>query len=366
MEDKQQYQAINLADLIDLDVLQHWLDEQVPTLGSGPLGAKLLHGGTSNAIIEIVRDAGLPMILRRPPQAPPPGSDRAMMREARMLRALAGTNVPHPYLHAACDDASVIGASFYIMAKVEGWSATLCKDDCLYPASFDDAAGRHELGFALADGLIELSGVDYQAVGLGDFGNPAEFLERQASRWRSQIDSYEEKYPGYMLRSIAGLDYVTDWLKSNIPPMSPPGIIHGDYGSPNMIFAHDRPARIEAIVDWELSTIGDPLLDLGWLAYNLQDRRERGVVPASAYYNSTGFPTRQDIAEYYEEKTGRDVRYLDYYMVLAQFKLACICEYKVAEAVIGRRGQDVLDMYGPMVTNLIAEAEKIARRSRMS
>jgi aminoglycoside phosphotransferase (APT) family kinase protein len=145
--------------------------------------------------------------------------------------------------------------------------------------------------------------------------------------------------------------------------MSTAGIIHGDYGAPNMMFAFDRPARLLAILDWELSTIGDPLLDLGWLIYNLRDRRDPDVLPASAYYDGSGFPTRQDIAEYYASHTGRDVSRIDYYMVLAQFKLACIVEYKVAKAMVGQESEQVRKLFQNMVPNLILEAQKIARRA---
>jgi aminoglycoside phosphotransferase (APT) family kinase protein len=354
-------QKIILEQLIDPVALTAWLDDNIPELGDGPLNAGLVHGGTSNAIIRIDRGNG-PVILRRPPFDPPPGSSGAMEREARVLLALNQTTVPHPHLRAMCDDHSVIGTSFYVMDEVSGWSAKLTATDCIYPAPFDTGDDRHRLGYALADGLIALSRVDYRAVGLSDFGNPEGFLQRQVKRWRSQLLSYPEKYPGYVARQIDGLDYVSDWLAANTPPMSPAGIIHGDYGSPNMMFAFDRPARITAILDWELSTIGDPLLDLGWMIYNLRDRDEPSIVPPSAYYDSSGFPTRQDIVEYYAEHTGRDVSHISYYMVLAQFKLACIVEYKVAKAMVGEESSDVGDMFAPMVMNLIAEAERIARK----
>lgn len=354
-------QRIILDQLINRERLAAWLDEHLPEFGHGPLEAEFIHGGTSNAIVRI-RRGGPRFILRRPPVDPPPGSANAMVREATVLRALNNTPVPHPTLYALCEDSEVIGATFYVMGEATGWSAKLTGTDCVYQPPFDQGPDRHQLAYALADGLILLSQVDYTAVGLADFGNPDGFLKRQVKRWRSQLESYPGKYPGYQPRVIEGLDYVSDWLEANVPPMSAPGIIHGDYGSPNVMFAFDRPSRLSAILDWELSTIGDPLLDLGWLMYNLRDRREPSVVPASAYYDSTGFPTRQDILEYYAERTGRDVTCIDYYMVLAQFKLACIVEYKVAKASIGQESARVGDFFKPMVLNLIKEAHKIAKR----
>lgn len=356
-------QKIDLDQLIDRERLTEWADAHLPELGEGALQATLVHGGTSNAIIRIDRGAGA-MILRRPPLHRPPGSEDAMEREARVLFALNKTEVPHPTLRAICADPAVIGTSFYVMDEVFGWSAQLTSTDCLYPAPFDQGEDRMQIAYAMTDGLIALSNVDYRAVGLEGFGYPDGFLERQVGRWRSQLRSYPDKYLGYVPRKIDGLDYVSDWLAANTPEMSPAGIIHGDYGSPNMMFAFDRPARLNAILDWELSTIGDPLLDLGWMIYNLRDRDEPSKVPASSYYDSRGFPTRQDIAEYYGERTGRDVSNIAYYMVLAQFKLACILEYKVAKAIAGAESAEVGDMFGPMVLNLIAEAERIGRKAR--
>jgi aminoglycoside phosphotransferase (APT) family kinase protein len=352
---------VTLDELINRERLTTWLDERLPEFGRGPLEAELVHGGTSNAIVRISRGE-TPLILRRPPADPPPGSADAMARETTVLRALNGTPVPHPTLYAACEDPDVIGGTFYVMAEARGWAAKLTRNDCEYRPPFDRGADRYQLAYALADGLVQLSQVDYRAVGLENFGNPDGFLRRQVHRWRSQLASYPEKYPGYRPRAIPGFDYVSDWLEANVPPMSDPGIIHGDFGSPNVMFAFDRPTRLSAILDWELSTIGDPLLDLGWLMYNLRDRREPSIVPVSAYYDSTGFPTRQDIAEHYAQRTGRDLTHIDYYMVLAQFKLACIVEYKVAKASVGQASADVGELFEPMVLNLIAEAHKIAKR----
>jgi len=356
-------QNATLDQVIDIERLTAWLDHAVPQLGDAPLQATLLRGGTSNTIIQIDR-GGKPAILRRPPANPPPASERAMLREATVLEALNQTDVPHPYFHAVCTDPAIIGATFYIMDKVEGWAAQVSDSGCVYPPPFDQKALKYQVYSALADGLISLSRVDYRQIGLGAYGNPEGFLARQVERWRSQLASYPQAYPGYAGRTIPGIDYVVDWLSANIPPMSPAGLIHGDYGAANVLFGHHPPASIAAIIDWELSTIGDPLLDLGWMTYSLRDRQEPGIVPPSAYFDSADFPTRQDIIEYYAEKTGRNIDCIEYYLVLAQYKLACIVEYKVALASTGRENAAMGKLFGPMTINLIAEAEKIARRAR--
>jgi aminoglycoside phosphotransferase (APT) family kinase protein len=356
---------MSLNELIDTDRLTSWLDEHVPELGRGPLRAQLISGGTSNAIVALNR-GGRPMVLRRPPPNPPPGSSRTMMREAQMLRALKGTAVPHPRFYGLCEDTEVIGAPFYVMERVHGWAATVGFDNFSYPPPFDRGPNQFQIGYALTDGLAALAAVDYTAVGLENFGNPEGFLKRQVDRWLSQLRGYPGKYPGYVIRDIPGLDHVASWLKDNLIPETGIGVIHGDYGSANALFASEPPTRLVAIIDWELSTIGDPLLDLAWMLFNLRDRRTPDTIPAGSHFDPRNFPTRQDLAEYYAEKTGYDTARLDYYLVLAQFKLACIVEYKVAEVAAGHKTlRDVGYRVDEKVMGLIAEAKTIAKRARL-
>jgi len=236
-----------------------WADENLPELGVGPVRHKVLAGGASNIVLQIARD-GAPMVLRRPPRTPRPDSAKIIAREAQVLEALKTTDVPHPKFKHSCEDPSVIGAPFYVMAMVDGFLGYPLEK---LPAPFDRAGkARDGLAFELVEGIARLANVDYLAVGLDGFGKPDGFLERQASRWMSQLASYKES-EGYEQRDIPGLAYVADWLKANTPPMSKPGIIHGDYSLANAIFHCGAPARLAAMIDWELATIGDPLLDLG-------------------------------------------------------------------------------------------------------
>lgn len=354
-------QKINLEELVDRSRLESWLDEHIPQLGADPLKVALIHGGTSNVILALDRGGEKTMVLRRPPAAPPPGSVKAIEREGQLLTALGGTSVPHPRLYGMCTDSSVIGSSFYVMDRVEGWAPELNIRVTKFQPPFDEMAHKRGLSYAMIDGLIELANVDYQAVGLGNFGKPAGFLQRQVDRWQSQLDSYKTTYKNYQGREIFGLPEVAKWLRDNIPDEAPAGILHGDYGFPNVMFANDPPARLVAMIDWELSTIGDPMIDMGWYLPAFRDAREPEVIPRSTYFDPVDFPTRQELAEYYAAGTGRDISHLDYYMVLAMFKSACILEYKVAAAMDGLQSKEIGDMFIQFVLDNVAEAINIIR-----
>jgi aminoglycoside phosphotransferase (APT) family kinase protein len=350
-----------LDGLIDESKLTVWLDENLPELGDGPLTSKMIHGGTSNVIVALERGAGTTMLLRRPPVVPPPNSEKAMMREARVLRALNATDVPHPHCYAICEDLDVIGAPFYVMEMVDGWAGELRDGHIFHPAPFDRPPYEYGIPFAMVSGLVALANVDYRAVGLEGFGKPDNFLDRQVDRWSSQLNSYAQLYD-YPGRELPGYDLAESWLRANVPTGSTSGIIHCDLGSPNALFAFDAPARLTAIIDWELSTIGDPLLDLALLCSQLRDEREPDVVPAKALYNAENMPTRQEIARYYAAGTGRDVSNLDYYLVLALFRGGCLLEYKVAQAAIGMQSQETGELFSKLVLSNFADAAHIIQR----
>jgi aminoglycoside phosphotransferase (APT) family kinase protein len=346
--------------LIDEAKLTDWFDQHVPSLGAGPLKTKMIHGGTSNVILQLDRGAD-PMVLRRPPAVPPPNSEKAIMREARVLTALNQTKVPHPFCFGICNDPSVLGAQFYVMELVSGWAGDLHDGLIHHPAPFDKAPYEYGVQYALVDGIVALANVDYRAVGLADYGKPDNFLARQVDRWAGQLGSYERLY-GYKGRDLPGYDVTEAWLRANVPSTSVTGIIHGDMGTPNALFAHDAPARLTALIDWELSTIGDPLLDLGWMCSQLRDEREPERVLARALYNVANMPTRQEIARYYAAGTGRDISNFDYYLVLAMFKAGCLLEYKVAQAEAGILSKETGELFTHLVADSFTEAERIITR----
>jgi aminoglycoside phosphotransferase (APT) family kinase protein len=345
----------DFAGLIDAPQLAQWLDQHLPQFGNGPLNGKLLAGGVSNAVFRLER-GGDAFVLRRPPKVPRPDSIKIIAREAQVLKALRGTDVPHPQFHAYCDDASVIGAPFYVMAMVDGWVGY--EEGRPYPAPFDKGENHRLLPFALVDAVAKLANVDYIAVGLKDFGKPEGFLERQVGRWSSLLESYRESenYPG---RDIPGFQYAGDWLKANTPTTARYGIIHGDYSLANALFAWDTPPRVAAMIDWELGTIGDPLLDLGWLLYAYRGRNDK--TPPAGYFDASDFPYREELAEHYAAQTNLPIDNLTYYMVLAQYKLASIMERHYARGLTGRQTREAGEAAGQFVLRLAAKAEEMAR-----
>lgn len=349
----------NLEELIDIPRLTAWLDDNFPALGDAPLQAELIHGGFSNVVISLNR-GGETVVMRRPPKVPPPGSERTVLREARVLSALNGTDVPHPHCYLACEDEAVAGAPFYLMEKVEGWSGQVIDQKVVHPPPFDKMPYEYRIPFTIVDALTALANVDYKAVGLEGFGKPDNYLERQVDRWSGQLASYKEKYD-YPGRELPGYDLIEQWLRENIPPAQTPGIIHSDLGTPNMLFAHEPPAKLNALIDWELSTIGDPMVDIGGFFSGLRDERMPDVAPTSLH-DTSNWPSRQELARYYAAGTGRDVNHLDYYLVLARFKAGCIMEYKVAQAAIGKIDKQVGDWFADIVSECFSSAAEHIRR----
>jgi aminoglycoside phosphotransferase (APT) family kinase protein len=315
-------------DLVDLTALRAWMDRE--GLGRGDLHDPTpLAGGTQNVLLRFARD-GRSYVLRRSPRSPRGDGNATNRREARVLGALASTTVPHPRLIAACASEDVIGAAFYLMEPIDGFNATVA----LPPLHANDAAIRRRMGFALVDGALALSRVDHQAVGLGDFGKSDGFLERQVPRWRALLDSYHDykNWPGP--DAIPGIDAVADWLTANRPASFTPGILHGDYHLANVMFRFDN-AELAAIVDWELCTIGDPLLDMGWIMATWPDAdgqttSEIGIKPWQ------GFARIDELMAHYAENSPRDCSALMWYGVLGCYKLGLILEGTYARACDGQ------------------------------
>jgi aminoglycoside phosphotransferase (APT) family kinase protein len=337
-------------DLVDLDRLAAWMD------GRGlPPGAfadvTLLGGGTQNILLRFTR-GGRAYVLRRPPRHLRANSNETMRREARILGALAGTDVPHPGLIAACPETDLLGAAFYLMEPVAGFNPTTG----LPEPHRSDPAVRRAMGFALVDAIAALGRVDHEAVGLGDFGKPAGFLERQVARWRAQLESYRD-LPGYGGPDLPGVDRVAAWLEANRPASWRPGILHGDYHLANVMFAYDGP-RLAAIVDWELSTIGDPLLDLGWLLATWPD--PSGTTLATAMVAPwEGFPTAAELVERYRAGSTRDLGAIDWYAVLACYKLGIILEGTHARAAAGKADRATGDVLHATTVALFERARRL-------
>ena len=314
-------------EVVDLDAVSAWMDAE--GLPAGAIeNLESLGGGTQNVLLRFER-GGRRYVLRRPPRHLRANSNETMRREARVLGALAGSAVPHPRLIAACPQTDVIGASFYLMEPIDGFNPTVGLPEP--HASSPDL--RHAMGLAMVDAIAALGAVDYEAVGLGDFGRVDGFLERQVPRWKKQLDSYAE-FDGYPGPDIPGVGDVGAWLDERRPTSWRPGILHGDYHLANVLFSFDGP-ELAAIVDWELSTAGDPLLDLGWMLATWPD--EHGLSPAGLMLSdSEGLPDRDELVARYATRSDRDVAAIDWYLVLACYKLGIILEGTNARACAGK------------------------------
>ncbi|HZN12651.1 MAG TPA: phosphotransferase family protein [Acidimicrobiales bacterium] len=339
-----------MEDLLDVDRLSRWMDEnRVPGAGE-PLEAIPIGGGASNEIFEI-RRGDARMVLRRPPRNVPAGRNETMLREFRVVSALEGTDVPHAAAIAACDDTSVIGACFTLTGYVDGWSPMGLGG--VWPAPFDaDLDARPGLAYELVDGIARLSRVDWRARGLEDFGKPEGFHERQVDRWLAHLAACK-------FREIPGIDEAAAWLRGHRPKRYEPGIMHGDYQFANVMFGHGAPARLAAIVDWEMTTIGDPLLDLAWVLMGWPDPDEDRT--SLSYVDYNGMPTRAELAARYAETSGRPVDDIDYYVILARFKMAIVLEAGYARYVQGAADNPKMEAFGAVVLDMAARAAALAR-----
>jgi aminoglycoside phosphotransferase (APT) family kinase protein len=281
-------------------------------LGTGAPRVQPIGDGHSNLTFLIERE-GARLVLRRPPRGPLPPSAHDVVREARLLSALRPSAVPVPEVLATCDDAAVIGAPFYLMAWVDGHVLT----DAM-PASLEGEAGR--IAEHLVDGLVELHAVDPSVEPLASFGRADGYLERQLRRFRSLAEENAT-------RPLPDLEAVADWLAANLPTSPPSTVVHGDYRLGNVMFA-PSPARIAAILDWEMATMGDPLADLGYMTamWSQADDPPNPVSDLSELTRANGFPDRDFLTSRYAERSGRSIDALPWYQVLAIWKAAIFLE----------------------------------------
>jgi aminoglycoside phosphotransferase (APT) family kinase protein len=337
-------------DPTDIDRLGSWMDSQGLPGTRESVQCTAISGGSQNEIYGI-RRGELHCALRKPPKDAPAGRDDGILREWRIIDALGGTDVPHTEAIAVCTDASVLGCTFYLMGFVDGWSPVGRET---WPSPFDDDLdARRGLAFELVDGIARLSAVDWRARGLGDLGRPDGFHERQVDRWLRFYDRVKT-------REIPGLDVAADWLRAHKPIDYVPGIMHGDYQFANVMYHHGAPARLAAIVDWEMGTVGDPKLDLGWVLQMWPDDMS-AARPASgaAYADITGMPDKGELLDYFRGETGRQVDDIDYYLILARWKLGIVLEQGYMRVMRGQ-GDEKQKMFGPLVLDLIGRAAELA------
>ncbi|GAB3562866.1 phosphotransferase family protein [Amycolatopsis endophytica] len=322
---------------LDLARLRDHLDEHSPGLVQGPLTGEVVQGGRSN-LTYVVGDGTGRWVVRRPPLGHVLPTAHDMSREHRVISALGHTAVPVPRTITLCQDTDVIGAPFYVMEFVEGTPYR--------SASELEPLGEHRtkaIAGALVDTLVDLHAVDPSAVGLGDFGRPEGFLERQVRRWGKQLD-------GSRSRDLPGIDDLREQLARAIPASGPAAVVHGDYRLDNVLV--DSRDRITAVLDWEMSTLGDPLTDLALLvAY-----AERGKVDLEIVSNvstAPGYPGTDEVIAQYAARSGRDVSALDWYVGFAFFKLAVILEGIYYRFSQGQTVGEGFDQIGAAVVPLV-------------
>ncbi|MEV0072727.1 phosphotransferase family protein [Amycolatopsis sp. NPDC050768] len=324
---------------LDLARLRAYLDEQRPGLVTGELTAEVVQGGRSN-LTYIVGDGTHRWVVRRPPLGHVLPTAHDMAREFKVISGLAGTAVPVPRTVVLCQDADVLGAQFYVMEFVAG---TPYRSDSELAVLGTERT--REIGFRLVDTLVDLHAVDPEAVGLGDFGRPDGFLERQLRRWKKQLD-------GSRSRDLPGADELHDSLAAKLPTSGPATIVHGDYRLDNVLV--DGDDRITAVLDWEMSTLGDPLTDLALLvAYAERDKVSLQMVSNAS--SAPGYPSTDEVIARYAERSGRDVSALNWYVSFAFFKLAVILEgiyfrYSKGQTV-GSGFEGIGDAVAPLVSH---------------
>jgi aminoglycoside phosphotransferase (APT) family kinase protein len=334
--------------LLVLEPLEAFLDAH--GLGEGAIEATPIGEGHSN-VTYLIERGDREVVLRRPPRPPLPPSAHDVLREARLLSALRDTPARVPDVLAVGEDPATIGAPFYVMERIEGDVIVTS-----LPPALDTPAERRGIGEQLIESLVEIHAVDWRAAGLEGFGKPTGYLERQLRRFLGLWELNKT-------REIAAVESVGSWLAEHLPSSPAATIVHGDYRLGNTIFATEAPARLEAVLDWEMATIGDPLADLGYLCMMWTEAGDPQVGLREALGRVTraeGFPTRAELIERYEQLSGRSMVDIRWYMTLALWKSIVFMEGNYKRAIAGTTDDPYLKQFGDGVLELARQAEEVA------
>jgi aminoglycoside phosphotransferase (APT) family kinase protein len=333
--------------LLVVDSLLRFLDER--GIGAGDLRAEPVGDGHSNVTYLVCR-GDREVVLRRPPRPPLPPSAHDVLREARLLRALETTSARVPRVLAVSEDESLIGAPFYVMERLVGEVIT----DRL-PDALQAPAERRRIAEELVDALVEVHAVDPAAHGLQSFGRPGGYLERQVRRFGSLWEHSRT-------RDVPAVERVGAWLTEHVPESAAATIVHGDYRLGNVMFAHQAPARLIAVFDWEMATLGDPLADVGYLSalWSQAGDPAAGLFDLSPVTREPGFPTREELVARYEQRSARTMTDLRWYTTLALWKSVVFMEGNYRRAIGGLTDDPFLKSFGEGVVELAARAEAVA------
>ncbi|MGA5219747.1 phosphotransferase family protein [Streptomyces cinereoruber] len=312
--------------LLVLDAVAGFLDAH--GIGSGPLAWRRIGDGHSN-ITYLIERGGDRVVLRRGPRPPLPKSTHDMVREARVQKALRGHGVPVPEIVAVCEDDALLGVPFYLMSHLDGTVVT----DAI-PAHLSSREQRGATGEAVVDALVALHGIDVTEGELASLGSPDGYLRRQVERFSGLWEANAS-------RGLPAVERIADWLGRNLPASRAASVVHGDYRMGNLMFAPEAPARVLAILDWEMATLGDPLADLGYLTATYSEAGAPTTpLELTPVTRAPGYPTRARLAERYRSRTGLDLTPLPWYQTLALWKAAIFCEAIYTRWQRGERPHD--------------------------
>jgi aminoglycoside phosphotransferase (APT) family kinase protein len=338
---------------LDLERLRGWFADHVEGADGRPLTGELIAGGRSN-LTYVITDGEREWVLRRPPLAHVVETAHDMGREFRVISGLASTDVPVPRAFAYCDDPDVNGAPFYVMERVHGRVLRTVAEAATLPPE-----EAHRCSCQVVDVLARLHSVDFESVGLGDFGRPEGFVGRNLGRWGKQWEANKT-------RDLPGVDEVARRLTAALPVSGPPAIVHGDYRLDNTMVSPDDAGQIVAVLDWEMSTLGDPLTDLGLLLVYWGGESQPTILTAQGVGAVPGFISRDEVVERYAHGSGRSIDDLDFYVVFAMYKLAIIVEGINARYLMGKTLGEGFDQMGAMVTGLIDLALEVSEHSAIT
>jgi len=332
--------------LLVLDAVEEFMDAR--SLGAGEISYRRIGDGQSNVTYQIRRGTDT-FVLRRGPRPPLPRSTHDMIREARIQELVRRQGMPVPEILAVCEDEAVLGVPFYIMSFVEGEVIT----DRI-PKTLDSAAQRQATGAAVVDTLVRLHQLDVTSGELSTFGRPEGYLRRQVERFSSlwEINT---------TRNLHDVDRIAAWLADNIPASQPAAVIHGDYRTGNLMFAPGPPARVTAVLDWEMATVGDPLADLGYLTATYAEQgSSTTALELTSVTRLPGYPDRAQLISRYREQTGADTAALPWYQTLALWKASIFCEAIYTRWLRGERPQD--SRFGPSLESGVPRLLEAARQ----
>lgn len=338
--------------LIDDDqaALQRWVRRQ--GLGSTVSDVEPLTGGSQNIVVRLQLD-GRRMVLRRPPAHPRPTSNKTMQREIAVLRTLAGTPVPHPGFIAGCDDLDVLGVVFYLMEEVDGFNPGNEMDE----AYVRDAAMRHDVGLSYAASLARLGTVAWEGSPLAALKRPGSFLQRQVPQFLRLLESY--RHANYEPESFPAVTELASWLEANRPQDGEAGIMHGDAHLNNVLLRRKTP-ELAAFIDWEMCTVGDPLLDLGWMLI-CWPLDPNPINAGSQLAALGGLASRQELLDAYLAADGRETVRLDWYLAMACFKLGIVIEGTWSRYLAGQASWEAGERLHSLAENLIELGSRVAK-----